>query len=194
MNFHHLSFTRKLTIAFSILVAIIIGVSTLSVVSLSESQRDFDSFVSDEFSRGGLARDVRAATSARAIAARNLIILHGPEDIQAETTAVKAAHDRVQERLGMLKKAVASTPGVSSEERALLDKIDQLEARYGPVALDIVAKALAGQKDEAIARMNAECQPLLKQLISATTEYSRLIATSGAQEIENRPSASAPSA
>ena len=184
MNFHHLSLTRKLTIAFSILVAIIIGVSTLSVVSLSESQRDFDSFVSDEFSRGGLARDVHAATSARAIAARNLIILNSPEDIQAETTAVKAAHDRVQERLSMLKKAVASTPGVSSEERALLDKIDQLEARYGPVALDIVAKALAGQKDEAIARMNAECQPLLKQLISATTEYSRLIATSGAQKIE----------
>ena len=184
MNFHHLSLTRKLTIAFSILVAIIIGVSTLSVVSLSESQRDFDSFVSDEFSRGGLARDVHAAASARAIAARNLIILNSPEDIQAETTAVKAAHDRVQERLGMLKKAVASTPGVSSEERALLDKIDQLEARYGPVALDIVAKALAGKKDEAIARMNAECQPLLKQLISATTEYSRLIATSGAQKIE----------
>ena len=123
MNFHHLSLTRKLTIAFSILVAIIIGVSTLSVVSLSESQRDFDSFVSDEFSRGGLARDVHAAASARAIAARNLIILNSPEDIQAETTAVKAAHDRVQERLGMLKKAVASTPGVSSEERALLDKI-----------------------------------------------------------------------
>ena len=46
----------------------------------------------------------------------------------------------------MLKKTVASTPGVSSEERALLDKIDQLEARYGPVALDIVAKALAGQR------------------------------------------------
>ena len=184
MNFHHLSLTRKLTIAFSILVAILIGVSTLSVVSLSESQRDFDSFVSDEFSRGGLARDVHAAASARAIAARNLIILNSPEDIQAETTAVKAAHDRVQERLGMLKKAIASTPGVSSEERALLDKIDQLEARYGPVALDIVAKALAGQKDEAIARMNAECQPLLKQLISATTEYSRLIATSGAQKIE----------
>ena len=184
MNFHHLSLTRKLTIAFSILVAIIIGVSTLSVVSLSESQRDFDSFVSDEFSRGGLARDVHAAASARAIAARNLIILNSPEDIQAETTAVKAVHDRVQERLGMLKKAVASTPGVSSEERALLDKIDQLEARYGPVALDIVAKALAGQKDEAIARMNAECQPLLKQLISTTTEYSRLIATSGTQKIE----------
>ena len=44
-----------------------------------------------------------------------------------------------------------------------------------------MAKALAGQKDEAIARMNAECQPLLKQPISTTTEYSRLIATSGAQ-------------
>ena len=33
--------------------------------------------------------------------------------------------------------------------------------------------------------MNAECQPLLKQLISTTTEYSRLIATSGAQRLKS---------
>ncbi len=113
-------------------MAVIIGVSTLSVVSLSEFQRDFDSFVSDEFSRGGLARDVHAAASARAIAARNLIILNSPEDIQAETTAVKAAHDRVQERLGMLKKAVASTPGVSSEERALLRQARPARSQVRP--------------------------------------------------------------
>ena len=184
MNFHQLSISRKLTLAFSLLVAILMGASVLSVVSLSQSQRDFDSFVSDEFSRGGLARDVRAAASARAIAARNLILLNGPEDVKAETAAVKAAHERVQERLAMLQKAVTNTKEVSSDERTLLDKLTKLEAQYGPVALDIVDMALAGKKDEATLKMNEQCQPLLKQLISTTTEYSRLIAASGAKGIK----------
>eukprot|EP01030_Chromulinospumella_sphaerica_P010374 gene10374-10179_t len=184
MDFHNQTVSRKLFSAFSVLVAILVGVSVLSVVSLSESQNDFDSFVSDEFSRGGLARDIRAAASARAISARNLILLNGPEDVRLETEAVKAAHDRVQERLATLKKTLANAKDVSTEERGLFDKLEALEGRYGPVALDIVAKALAGQKEEATAKMNAECQPLLKQLIGTTSDYTKLIATSGAQEIK----------
>ena len=84
----------------------------------------------------------------------------------------------------MLQKAVTNTKEVSSDERTLLDKLTKLEAQYGPVALDIVDKALAGKKDEATLKMNEQCQPLLKQLISTTTEYSRLIAASGAKGIK----------
>ncbi len=84
----------------------------------------------------------------------------------------------------MLKKAVANTKGVSVEEAALLDRLDKLEGKYGPVALEIVAKALAGQKEAAIAQMNEQCQPLLKELIGTTSEYSRLIAAAGSQEIK----------
>ncbi|MDD0837595.1 methyl-accepting chemotaxis protein [Curvibacter sp. HBC61] len=184
MAFQQLSLSRKLTLSFSVLVAILLAVSALSLSSLAESQRDFDNFVTDEFSRGGLARDVRAAASARAIAARNLIVLTGPEDVRAENEAVRAAHERVQGSLAKLKTAVANTQGVTAEEREILDKLEKLEARYGPVAMDIVAKALAGRKEEAITKMNEECQPLLKQLIATTTEYSRMIASAGAQEIK----------
>jgi methyl-accepting chemotaxis protein-1 (serine sensor receptor) len=184
MNFHQQTVGKKLFIAFSILVAILIAVSVIAISSLSQAQQDFDGFVSDEFSRGSLARDIRAATSARAISARNLIILNGPEDIKAETIAVKAAHERVQERLALLKTTVAKAKDVSAEERGLLEKIDRLEQQYGPVALAIVDKAIAGQKDAAILQMNEQCQPLLKQLIGATTEYSKLIAGAGANEIK----------
>ncbi|MDZ7892259.1 MAG: methyl-accepting chemotaxis protein [Rhodoferax sp.] len=184
MNFHQQSVGRKLFIAFAILVTILVGVSTLAIQSLSEAQQNFDGFVSDEFSRGSLARDIRAATSARAISARNLIILNGPEDIKAESLAVQVAHDRVQERLALLKNTVASAKDVSLEERELLVKIDKLEQQYGPVALSIVAKALAGQKEAAILQMNEQCQPLLKQLIGATTDYSKLIAAAGGNEIK----------
>ncbi|CAM8629309.1 Tar Methyl-accepting chemotaxis protein [Comamonadaceae bacterium] len=184
MNFHQQSVGKKLFIAFSILVTILVGVSIIAIQSLSQAQQDFDGFVSDEFSRGSLARDIRAAASARAISARNLIILNGPEDIKAESLAVQVAHDRVQERLALLKSTVAKAQGVGADERALLDKIDKLEQQYGPVALAIVAKAVSGQKEAAILQMNEQCQPLLKQLISSTSEYSKLIAAAGGNEIK----------
>jgi methyl-accepting chemotaxis protein-1 (serine sensor receptor) len=184
MSFQQQSVTRKLTIAFSILVAILLGVSVLSVSSLSASQREFESFVGEEFSRGSLARDVRAAASARAVAARNLILLTGTSDIDAETVAVKAAHERVQERLATLKKTLAASAEASAEERAVFLKLESVEVQYGPVAMDIVSKALAGHKEAAVAKMNDQCQPLLKQLIGTTTEYTKLIATSGDKEIK----------
>ena len=184
MNFHQQSVGKKLFIAFSILVTILVGVSLIAIQSLSQAQQDFDGFVSDEFSRGSLARDIRAAASARAISARNLIILNGPEDIKAESLAVQVAHDRVQERLALLKSTVVKAQGVGADERALLDKIDKLEQQYGPVALAIVAKAVSGQKEAAILQMNEQCQPLLKQLISSTSEYSKLIAAAGGNEIK----------
>jgi len=143
MDFHNQSVTHKLTIAFSVLIAILIGVSVLSIRHLGAAQSEFQKFVSDEFSRGSLARDVRAAASARAIAARNLILLTGEEDIRAETVAVKAAHDRVQERMAMLKRALGESSETPAEERDLFEKlmkdeehhIDFLESQ-----LDLVAQ------------------------------------------------------
>jgi len=184
ISFHQRTVASKLLLTISLLIIMLGAICTLAVVSLSKAQGNFDDFVSDEFSRGGLARDVRAAASARAIAARNLILLDGAEDVKAETIAVKASHERVQERLASLKRAVEKSKDAIPKERELLAKIVALEDQYGPVALDIVAMALAGQKQEAIAKMNAQCQPLLKQLITKTSEYSRVIAESGAAEIK----------
>lgn len=183
--FSNLTIGRKLAYAFGGIVIIQLLVSAFAISSLSSSQNDFDGFVSDEFSRGGLARDIRAASSARAIAARNLIILTGDADIQAEKAAVVAAHQRVQDRLAALQSAVAKAQGVPAEEKDMLAKISDLEGRYGPVALDIVAKATTGRKEEAIQKMNEQCQPLLKQLIAATSDYSKLIAKSANDEIKN---------
>ena len=185
MDFHNQTVTQKLTMAFSVLIAILIGVSILAVSSLGNAQDEFQNFVNDEFSRGSLARDVRAGASARAISARNLILLTGPADIEAETIAVKAAHERVQDRMAKLKQALAASKDAKPEERALFEKLESIEKLYGPVALDIVALALANNKVDATAKMNAECQPLLKQLIGTTTQYTQFITASGEQEIKN---------
>ena len=183
MDFHHKTVTQKLAIAFSVLIAILIGVSALSLRSLSDARDDFQAFAANELHRGSLARDIQAAANARAISARNLILLTSPTEIEAETTAVKAAHERVQSRLAELQRALATASHAAPQERALLQKLEGIEAQYGPVALGIVELALAGKKDDAIAKMNAECQPLLKQLVATTAEYTQAITTSTDREI-----------
>ena len=45
-------------------------------------------------------------------------------------------------------------------------ELERAEAKYGPVALNIVELALAGKHDQAIGRMNADCRPLLAALLA----------------------------
>ena len=183
MNFHRKTVTQKLAMAFFVLIALLVSVSGLSLRHRAGAQAEFQSFVGNEFTRGSLARDVHAAASARAISARNLILLTGAGDIAVETAAVKAAHERVQERMAQLRTALARGTHVEPGERALFQKLEAIETQYGPVALDIVALALAGKRDEATLKMNAQCQPLLQQLIGTTSQYTAFITASGDQEI-----------
>jgi len=175
--------TRKLAFAFSVLIAILIAVALLSLRSVGDAREDFQRFVGNEFHRGGLARDIQAAANARAIAARNLILLTSAADLQAETAAVTAAHERVQAKMAELGQALANAPRAPARERALFQQLQSIERSYGPVALDIVGLARDGKKDEATAKMNAECQPLLKQLIGTTSDYTQAVAASADQEI-----------
>jgi methyl-accepting chemotaxis protein-1 (serine sensor receptor) len=184
MFFFQQRLNRQLTIAFSILVAIIMVISALAVFSLSQAQSNFDGFVGDEFNRGSVARDVRSAVSARAIAARNLILLKAPADIESEKAAVLAAHERVKDRMLLLKKLLDQDKAASAREHELYQELVGIEQQYGPVALAIVDLALTGKTAEATDKMNAECQPLLKKLIATVGEYAKLIASSAEHEIQ----------
>jgi methyl-accepting chemotaxis protein len=184
MYFFNQRLSRQLTIAFATLVSIIVAISALAVFSLSEAQSNFDGFVGDEFNRGSVARDVRSAVSARAIAARNLILLNAPADIAAEKAAVMAAHERVKDRMALLKKLLDLDNKATPREHQLYKELVSIEQRYGPIALSIVEMALNGKKSEATEKMNAECQPLLKQLIATVGEYAKLIASSAEGEIQ----------
>jgi len=61
-----------------------------------------------------------------------------------------------------------------SEEHRLLAVIENIESRYGPVAMDIVSLATTGNKEAAILKMNTECLPLLNQLVAAVNAYTTL--------------------
>ncbi len=160
----------KLTLAFGGLAALIVLVSGIAVKSLADANVRFADFVNGINARQLLSYEVRTAVARRAIAARDLVNAATAQDREAIKAEVTKAHEDVQKRMERLTQMVAD-PSVPEEARRMVTRMKDVESRYAPVALGIMQLALDGKRDEAIARMNAECRPLLVALNSAARDY-----------------------
>ncbi|WFR77808.1 methyl-accepting chemotaxis protein [Janthinobacterium rivuli] len=160
----------QLTLAFGLLVFFLIGISILSVRSFSTFNAGFDQYVNGITARANTAHRVRDAIDMRAVAARNLVLVTKPEDLEIERKQVLQAHADVVRNMQHLLQ-LAQQPEVSDEVRAIISKIDSIEKRYAPVALGIVDLALQKKTEQAIVKMNEECRPLLAALVAASDEY-----------------------
>jgi methyl-accepting chemotaxis protein-1 (serine sensor receptor) len=171
MNLDNLSVKTRLTVAFGAMVVIIATASALAVNALSSANSRFDHYVHGDAERIRLVNDVLDAANARAVAARNLMLVTQAADRDAEKSAVGTAHEKMNKSIAALKEAIAKDANATEQERRLFAEIERVESRYAPVALDIVGMATAGKRDEAVAKMNAECRPLLAALVKASDEY-----------------------
>ncbi|WP_375508740.1 methyl-accepting chemotaxis protein [uncultured Caballeronia sp.] len=180
MNLKDVSIKSKLIGGFGVLAVIVLGVSVMSLHALSASTDGFSSYVHGPNARADVATQVRTAVDRRAIAARNLVLVTKPSDLEIEKAEVIQASEDVQTKLKLLKTMVATGPDSSDTARSLVSEVDRVESLYGPVANDIVALALSGKHDEAIVKMDNECRPLLAALVRATNAYAEY--TRGRQE------------
>ncbi|RZK99786.1 MAG: methyl-accepting chemotaxis protein [Rubrivivax sp.] len=162
----------KLAVAFGGLAVLVLIVAGLSLKALTDSNKRFTQYVNGINARANAAAHARSAVDARAIAARNLVLVTKPADLAVEKEAVLRAHEEVKAQLVKLNELAQATD-VSENARRLIGEIDKIEAAYGPVALAIVNLALNGQRDEAIAKMNDECRPLLAALVKASANYAQ---------------------
>ncbi len=179
----NLSIKGKLTTAFAILAGAVLGVCALSITALSSEHEAFSGYVNENAARLALANEALAAANARAISARNLVLVTAQADRSTEKAAVTAAHQKVGDSLKKLDAALASTSDVTPQERELFARLKEVESRYGPLALAIVGLALDDRKQEAIDKMNAECRPLLAELVSAAGRYAEHVEVHAAQDV-----------
>ena len=179
----------QLAASFGLLASLVLLVSMLAVRALGDGHTDYATYVNDTSARASIANHVLDATNARAVAARNLLLVNTAADRQTETAAVQAAHARVTEQLGKLRQAVTTGGIVSDRERTLFAAIEDVEARYGPVALAIVQMTLADQRDAAIEKMNAECRPLLAALLQAADAYVDFQESASASQVQDAEAA-----
>ena len=159
---------QKLFSAFGVLAALVLVTAVLGLTALSRTYGGFHAYVDGPAHRMYIANAVVDAVNARALAARNLVLTSNPARLAAEKTAVNQAHATVQTQLAQL---VEAGKNADAQGQRLIAQVADIESRYGPVALDIVAKATGGQQEAAMAKIEAECQPLLAALNKATSEY-----------------------
>ncbi|NYH22853.1 methyl-accepting chemotaxis protein-1 (serine sensor receptor) [Paraburkholderia bryophila] len=171
MTLQHLSIKAKLIVGFGMLSVIVVAVSGLSLKALSDSTDGFSDFVHGINARADMAVQVRTAVDRRAIAARNLVLVTKPQDLEIEKADVMRAHEDVQSDLKKLNDMIATTSDTSDKARSLVAEINRVEALYGPVATDIVNLALTNKRDDAIVKMDDQCRPLLAALIRSTDAY-----------------------
>jgi methyl-accepting chemotaxis protein-1 (serine sensor receptor) len=164
------SIKAKLIAGFGTLSLIVVAVAGLSLKSLSDSTEGFSNFVRGINARADMAVQVRTAVDRRAIAARNLVLVVKPEDFDIEKALVARAHEDVSANLKKLNEMVKASDA-SDKARSLVAEMDRVETVYAPVATEIVGLALANKRDEAIAKMDDQCRPLLAALIRATDAY-----------------------
>jgi len=179
----------KLMTGFAILGMVVLVVSGLALQSLGRSNDRFTGYLDGVGNRERLSTELRAAANARAVAARNLVLVTTPEDQALEKAAVTAAHERVEKKLAGLKEAIETSKDSTPRDREILAEINGIEAKYGPVALAIVGLALDGKREEAVAKMNVECRPLLTALIKATSDFIEYDKGQAAAQVEQAEAA-----
>ncbi|MFL9869841.1 methyl-accepting chemotaxis protein [Paraburkholderia fungorum] len=182
MNLKIRSIKAKLSAGFGMLILMVIIVSGLALKALGDSNERFSKYISGISARADKVERVRTAVDRRAIAARNLVLVTKPADLDLEKAAVTAAHEDVETRLRSLNEMVANASDADDTERSLVAELDRVEAAYGPVALDIFNLALTGKREDAITKMNDQCRPLLAALINATTKFSEYTQVRASQE------------
>ena len=178
----NLSIKAKLSGAFGLLIVSIIAISAITINTMREDGAHFSQYIDGIQARADTASKVRQAVDARAIAARNLVLVSSNEHLAVEKAAVQQAVQDVRTHLARLR-ALAARPDVEADTRTRIDNIQRIEAQYEPVALAIVDMALNGQRDAAIVKMNEQCRPLLAALIKATEDYDGFAATQSQAQI-----------
>ena len=117
--FNQMSMKARLMLSFTFMAAVVVCVSGLSMHSLSRSKDRLTDYLDGIDVRQSLATEIRGAANQRAITAPNLVLVTKDADRSLEKAAVTAAHQRMQDKIQELKKALDAGAGVTGPERVV---------------------------------------------------------------------------
>ena len=179
-------FTIKARLIFSyfILALAVVLVSALGISDLAVSQSNYENQINVVEKESALLVTVFDAVNARAIAARNLALLDAaPDEIAIEKKSVELSFERINASLKELKARLLAGEAKSASLLREVEEIEKIETKYAVVATQIVTKALAGQREDAVHQIVTECRPLLRTLVTAVEAAKHEIDVIGAHDV-----------
>ncbi len=164
----------RLGLGFAALLAMQLVTTGMGMSEMRALSEDVAYVIDVGDAKLGALNQVAANVSARAIAARNLIVITDPAAQRPEVDRVKAAQvglDKSMERLAELLKGAS----VGAEERKMFEQLRALEASYLPIANKVVGLATTQKTEAAVKALVQECMPLLTQVVAQLQTFQDLL-------------------
>ena len=165
------------------LALLVVVVSVMGIGNLAVSQRNFEHQVTVIAKEDALLVTLFDAVNARAVAARNIVLMDNPADIATEKKSIELSFERINGSMKTLKTMLAADGPTAAALRSEVDEIEKIEAKYAVVATDIVKHALEGQREQASRQIVADCRPLLLALVAAVEKAKQEIHGMSAREV-----------
>ncbi len=179
-----LTVKRQLMLSFGGLALASLLVAGLASYGLDAANQRLRDFIDGVDARAKTVASLGHAIKDRAVAARNLLLAATPVDRDAQAAAAAAAHREVGELLKRYNDLVARSTDMSDRGRAAAAELNRVEQAYAPVALGVVQLGMKGQQEAAIAKLNADCIPLLNALNKVLHEYEAIAEASEKRQIQ----------
>ncbi|THC46558.1 methyl-accepting chemotaxis protein [Massilia sp. Mn16-1_5] len=162
MYLNKLGVGRRLALAFSVILAIMVVLAVLSLAKMATIQDKLDRIVSHDNVKLGLIMDIRQSVMNAILNGRNIALMSDAAEIDAENKRLAANRAVYADTFKRLE-ALANTPA----EKAALDKITASRA----AAVDVVTKMTnlvkAGDREGSNRVLLQELQPLQTKTIEA---------------------------
>ncbi|MBB1161710.1 methyl-accepting chemotaxis protein [Aquariibacter albus] len=168
---NHLKIGQRLGVGFIGLLLLLLAVLTVSLQQMAGIESKLEAVSQTTMRTTELLADVGAAIDMRAIAARNLTLLREGQAVDKEVERVRTAQAKLDGSLTKLAQLVADDPHATAEDQRRVKSLMALEARYLPIATDIVALAIAHKQAEAVQRLTQDCMPLLDQILTEVQAF-----------------------
>ncbi|NEX63749.1 methyl-accepting chemotaxis protein [Noviherbaspirillum galbum] len=144
MTLQHLSVRARLAAGFGIVVALLVIISSMAVVRMSQIEGRLDDIVNVNMRKMTLLEDMSKSVHIVQRVIRTIILLHDPVAIQRESEKITAARIRYDNAFAELEKTSASEAG-----RALRQKTHEIQDRVRPLNSEILELARVGKDAEA---------------------------------------------
>ncbi|KAF1036530.1 MAG: Methyl-accepting chemotaxis protein III [Herbaspirillum frisingense] len=170
----NLKIGHKLGLGFATLLILLMLVSAFGLHSLAQMNARVEYLTDvDEAKLLSLTR-VRFGITLRALAARNLVLVTEPEHQKLDLEVLAEGQKAIDDSLGMLGKLLKD-PATPPEELKMMEKLRALEARYLPIATEIVRLATSGKPDAARDMLGKDCMPLLREVIAHIEKFRQVM-------------------
>jgi methyl-accepting chemotaxis protein len=177
------SIKARLIFSYMVLVLMVVLVSAMAISNLTTSQRNFEHQVNAIEKQSALLVTLFDAVNARAVAARNIVLLDSEVEIAIEKKSIDVAFERINTSMKTLKTMLGTGDPEAAGLLREVEAIEAIEAKYAVVATEILKQALAGNRDGASKQIATECRPLLIALVTAVEKAKQHISDISARDV-----------